>query len=288
MALRFLARTACLYPRCAITVKTFLECSQLKQQPYVSMLKIQAAHLQTISSQNTSLADPEEMRDEPALLLTEEDKKDFFRLNELFTVEDLFNARAHFGHKEGLLDPHMRPYIYGKRLGVLIFDLEKTAALMRKALTVTAEIAYRKGIILLMNRSRQTGYLVENAAKECGEYAYCRRWQHKVLTNSEKVFGTVTRLPDLIIMFTTLHVSNETHKAVSIAAKMLIPTIGICDTNSNPTLITYPVPANDDTPQAIEFYCHLFKTAILNGKAKRKEIIEKYGEDFYNKTLEFS
>lgn len=214
------------------------------------------------------------------------DRKNFFGLNDLFTVEDLLKARVHFGHKEGLLNKHMRPFIFGKRLGVLIIDLDQAAERLRQALNVTAEIAYRNGIIMFVHRSRQTGYLVEEAAKECGEYAYCRRWRNQVFTNSQRLFGAVTRLPDLVILFSTIDMQEPTHKAVKMAAKMLIPTIGICDTNSDPTLITYPVPGNDDTPESIEFYCNAFKTAVLRGKEKRKEILEKYGEDFYYKTLE--
>lgn len=229
---------------------------------------------------------PSMKKDESTLLLSDEDKKDFFRLNDLFTVEDLFRARVYFGHKERLLHSEMRPYIFGKRLGALIFDLDITAKLMRQALNVTAEIAYRAGIILFINSSRQSAHLVEEAAKECGEYAHCRRWRNEVFTDSANLFGAVTRLPDLVVLFNTFDMFNETHKAVDMSAKMLIPTVGICDTNSDPTIITYPVPGNDDSPQAIELYCHLFKTAILKGKAKRKEIIEKYGEEFYNKTLD--
>lgn len=164
----------------------------------------------------------------------------------------------------------MRPYIYGKRLGVLVIDLEHTERLLKRALTVTAEIAYRGGVILFMNSPRQTGYLVEKAAKECGEYAYCRRWDNAVFTSARQTFGAVTRLPDLNILFHTLGETNTQHKAVTMSAKMMIPTVGICDTNSNPTLITYPVPGNDDSPQAIELYCKLFKSAVLYGKEKKK------------------
>lgn len=246
----------------------------------------QEAVSQTNNSQSPELiANQDDLATQYNLL----DKRDFFGLKNLFTVEDLLNARVHFGHKEGTLHGHMRPYIFGKRLGVLIFDLDKTAKLLEQALNVTAEIAYREGIILFMHSSRETGYLVEKAAKECGEYAHCRRWRQAVLANSRQVFGSVTRLPDLIVMFSIMDmVKGDPHTAVTVSAKMLIPTVGICDTNSNPSLITYPVPGNDDSPASIELYCQLFKEAVLKGKAKRNEIIEKYGEDFYIKTLEFT
>lgn len=211
---------------------------------------------------------------------------EFFGLKNLYSLEDLMEARVHFGHKDKLLNEHMRPYIFGKRLGVLLFDLEQTDKLLQHALVVASEIAYRSGIILFVHQSRQNGHIVESTAKECSEYAYCRRWSDAVLTDAQRTFGAVTRLPDLVIILSVLEKVNELHSAVSMSAKALIPSIGICDTNANPTLVTYPVPGNDDSPQSIEFYCKLFKTAILNGKSKRKEIIERQGEDYYLRTLE--
>ena len=172
-------------------------------------------------------------------------------------------ARVHLGHKKDALNPHMRPYVFGNRLGVTILDLDKTANLLNKALDVTSEIAYRRGIIMFVHQSRQTGHIVEKAAKECGEYAYCRRWINEVLTDSQVRFGAVTRLPDLIIALSSMN------RVIYTSARLLIPTIAICDSNSDPTYVTYPVPGNDDTPQSIELYCDLFKTAILEGKARR-------------------
>lgn len=226
----------------------------------------------------------------PSLSVSHQPTRDWpsadpFKLLDMFTIEDLLNARCHFGHKERLLNEHMRPFIFGKRLGVLIFDLDQTAKMLRKALQVTAEIAYRKGIILFVHGSRQNGWIVEKAAQECKEYAYCRRWNNEVFTNSERLFSAVVRLPDLVIMFSTIDQANTQHKAVVMSAKMLIPTIGICDTNSNPTLITYPVPGNDDTPESIQLYSRLFRDAVLRGKAKREEVIEEHGEEFYHETL---
>lgn len=196
-------------------------------------------------------------------------KQDFFGLKDLYTIEDLMKSRVHFGHKDTMLNEYMRPYIFGKRLGVTIIDLDQTDKMLKYALNVTAEIAYREGIILFIHQSRQTGYMVEAAAKECNEYAFCRRWIGSVLTNAQTTFGAVTRLPDLIIIIGCNENVNDTHRAVKMAAKMLIPTVGICDTNSDPSLVTYPVPGNDDSPQSIELYCNLFKKAIMAGKTKR-------------------
>ncbi|XP_078046447.1 mitochondrial ribosomal protein S2 isoform X2 [Augochlora pura] len=202
---------------------------------------------------------------------------DFFKVHNLFTVENLFNARVHYGHKVGSLNDHMRPFIFGSRLGHLIIDLNQTTELLQQALNFAAHIAFKNGIILFIAKVPQIANMVENTAKECGEYAHTRRWKRGTFTNVKYEFGMVTRLPDLCIFLNTMESVVDQHIAVSHAAKLAIPTIGIVDTNCNPNLITYPVPGNDDTPCAIELYCNLFKSAIMRGKVGRK-IIEKVGQ----------
>lgn len=65
------------------------------------------------------------------------------------------------------------------------------------------------------------------------------------------------------------------HAAIKDAARLLIPSVGIVDTNSDPRLISYPVPGNDDSMSAVELYCKLFSQAILRGKSKRKQLLEQ-------------
>ncbi|XP_058833833.1 small ribosomal subunit protein uS2m isoform X2 [Topomyia yanbarensis] len=214
---------------------------------------------------------------EPAVPTIEKDdvlnNPDYFGVHRMFTVEDLFKAKVHLGHKEGTLHNNMKGYLYGRRLGHCILDLDKTAEYLRLALNITAHIAYRGGVILFFSRSPQNGHIVDKTAIECGEYSHTRFWRRGVFTNATVQFGAVTRLPDLCIFINTLNTILDMHPAVKDSAKMAIPTIGIVDTNCNPNLITYPVPGNDDTPSAIELYCNLFKNAILIGKAKRKQNI---------------
>lgn len=151
---------------------------------------------------------------------------DYFNVHNLFTVKDLFDARVHYGHKEGSLDDHMLPYIYGTRLGHLIFDLDKTAEYLRAALNIAAHVAYRDGIILFFLRGAQNSHLVEKTAKECGEFAHTRFWRGGIFTNADKQFGAVTRLPDLCIFLNTQNNVLLQHTAVRDAAKMAIATIG--------------------------------------------------------------
>lgn len=200
---------------------------------------------------------------------------DFFQVHKMFTVTDLFNARVHYGHKEGTLDVRMSPYLFGKRLGHLIFDLDKTALHLRKALNFAAHIAYRDGLILFVCNNPQFSYLVEQTAIECKEFAHTRRWRRGNFPNSTNHFGEVIRLPDLCIFMNTFTDILQPHFAIKESANLLIPTIGIVDSNCNPNLITYPVPGNDDSLVSVEFYCKLFKEAILRGKQKLEEDMKK-------------
>ncbi|XP_050175682.1 28S ribosomal protein S2, mitochondrial isoform X2 [Myiozetetes cayanensis] len=167
---------------------------------------------------------------------------DFFNVKELFTLKDLFDARVHLGHKKGCRHRFMEPYIFGCRLDQDIIDLEQTMQHLQLALNFTAHVAYRKGIILFISRKRQFCHLVERTAQACGEYAH-------------------TRLNNVF----------QPHVAIRDAAKMNIPTVGVVDTNCNPSLITYPIPGNDDSPSAVELYCKLFRMTIIRAKDKRRQ-----------------
>lgn len=192
--------------------------------------------------------------------------EDFFGVRDLFTLDDLYNARVHIGHKRGLRNVHMRPFVFGCRLGVDVIDLERTVPLLQDALNFLAHIAYRGGVVLFLSRNRQLMPLVESTARDCGEYAHCRYWKGGTFTNATVQFGAVTRLPDVCVFVTTQNTIFEQHVAVIESNKMSVPTVGVVDTSCDPRLITYPVPGNDDSPCAVELYCRLFKEAILRGK----------------------
>ncbi|XP_046901051.1 28S ribosomal protein S2, mitochondrial [Hypomesus transpacificus] len=200
------------------------------------------------------------------------ESSDYFRLSELFSLKELFDARVHLGHKKGCRHRLMEPYLFGSRLEQDIIDLDKTVEHLQAALNFTAHIAYRGGVILFVSRRRQFGHLVESTARDCGEYAHTRYWQGGLLTNAPIQYGPGVRLPDLVIFLSTLNNVFQQHVAVRDAAKMNIPTVGVVDSNCNPCLVTYPVPGNDDTPAAVELYCRLFKTTINRAKDRRKQV----------------
>nr|CDS31065.1 28S ribosomal protein S2 mitochondrial [Hymenolepis microstoma] len=195
---------------------------------------------------------------------------DYFGLRDIISVEQLLKARVHFGHKSLLRNPYMTPYLFGTRQGVDIFDLEQTAELLFDALNFTAHIAYRGGIILFMIQHQQMMHLVEKTAKMVGEYSYCRQWGGGVFTDSTNFYRSTTRLPDLIIMLNTVNPVGSNHVAVRDAAKMLIPTVGVVDSNCDPRLVTYPIPGNDDSPIAIRYWCGIFAETISHAKRRKR------------------
>lgn len=198
---------------------------------------------------------------------------DAFGAKKLVDLKELFDNRCHFGHKTGSLNDYMKPYVFGHRQDITIFDLNQTVEHLKKALDFAAHIAFRDGIILFINPSRETAHIVEKAALECGEYSNCRDFHPQSLLKPDSFFKIPVRLPDLYIIFKTTCNNFQQHEALRSAAKLLTPTIAIVDSNCDPRLVTYPVPGNDDTPCSILLYANLFKQAILLGKEKRKELL---------------
>jgi len=194
---------------------------------------------------------------------------DYFDLKGLVNMQELFDAGVHYGHKQGMGWECMSEYLLGHRFDNCIIDLNHTVPLLEEALNFMAHIAFRAGIILFVTNHRETAHMVESTAMECGEYAHTKEWLTDIFCDSTNYFGEVTRLPDLVILMSMKTTVFDDHLAIRDSAKMLIPTLGICDSNVDPRLITYPIPGNDDSVSAISLYLRLFKTAIQRGKLKR-------------------
>ena len=201
---------------------------------------------------------------------------DFFGVHQLFTVSDLFHSRVHLGHTATNIDPRMRDFVFGSRFGTAVIDLDQTSVMLRQALNFLAHLASRGGIVLFVARQPHLVHMVEAAAQDCGEYAHCRPWDSAIFTDSTKKFEGDIRLPDaLVFLHTKEGTKYDDHMGIEDAAKMGIPTVAIVDTDCNPNIISYPVPGNDDTPQAVQLYLDLFGKAIKLGKEHRKKSNEK-------------
>ena len=230
------------------------------------------------------------------------------------SLEELLDAGAHFGHQSRRWNPKMAQYIYGVQEGVHVFDLVKTKEALEAALEAIKNAAASGKIILLLGTKKQARQKVIEVGQETGIPYVSERWLGGTLTNFdqmkislsklaemktkiasgdydkftkkerlliereitrlERFFGGITsleKIPDMMIIV-------DTHKedgAVREARRLKVEIVGIVDSNSDPTLVDYPIPMNDDASKAVEYVLGLIKEAILEGKKKVKKVIKK-------------
>lgn len=181
------------------------------------------------------------------------------------TLELLLACGSHLGHKPTKWNPANSRYIFGVRDGVHIISLDATAAHLRRAAKVVEGVAVRAGLILFVGTRRTHPATVVKAAELVGGYHVFRKWKPGTITNAEhllrnqklKVINEKDRdipgfedqlrkraaiKPDLVICLNP----RDNYPLLQECAIQGIPTIGIIDTNVDPTWVTYPIPANDD------------------------------------------
>lgn len=221
----------------------------------------------------------------------------------VFTMRQLFESGAHFGHNTRRWNPKMQPYLFGVRNGVHIIDLEQTLPMLQRGLQALRDVAANGGRVLFVGTKHQAQDILADAAKRCGQYYVNHRWLGGMLTNWKTISQSIKRLrelderltaeatkltkkeqlnltrqrdkleqalggikemgglPDIVFVLDT----NKDDLAVQEASKLGIPVVAIVDSNSDPALITHPVPGNDDATRAIELYCELAAAAVLDG-----------------------
>ena len=219
------------------------------------------------------------------------------------TVRQLFEAGAHFGHNTRRWNPKMQQYLFGVRNNVHIIDLEQSVPMLQHALQTIRDIAAAGGRVLFVGTKRQAQERIAEAAQKCGQYYVNHRWLGGMLTNWKTISQSIKRLRELtekldnpngkLIKKEMLKLSRDRDKleralggikdmgglpdilfvidtikeniAIQEAVKLGLPVVAIVDSNSDPTVITYPVPGNDDASRAIELYCELVSQAVLDG-----------------------
>jgi small subunit ribosomal protein S2 len=222
-----------------------------------------------------------------------------------FSMRQLLESGAHFGHQTHRWNPKMERYIFGSRSNIHIIDLSQSIPLLHQALVKVREVAASGGRILFVGTKRQASEPIATAAKRCAQYYVNHRWLGGTLTNWRTVSGSIQRLRELegltdsegqgrskkeLLTLTRekdklelslggikdmggipdlMFVIDTNKEAIAIqeARKLNIPVIAILDTNCNPDGITYPIPGNDDAARAIQLYCDLMADAILDGLA---------------------
>ena len=221
-----------------------------------------------------------------------------------FTIRQMIENGVHFGHHARRWNPKMAGYIYGKKDNVHIIDLQQTYPMLYTALNAAKEIAANGGKVLFVGTKRQAQDIIKENAERCGQYYVNYRWLGGMLTNWKTVYKSISRLVKLNEMFDNnategytkkelLNLRKEQEKlakelsgvmnmggqpdllfvvdmpkedlAIKEAKKLGIPVIAIADTNADPTLVDFPVPGNDDAIRAIQFYCELVSSAVLDG-----------------------
>ena len=223
------------------------------------------------------------------------------------TLLELLQAGVHFGHQKGRWHPKMKDFIFTERGGVHIIDLEKTVERLQIATDFIKETAQRGGVILFVGTKRQGQKIIEKYALACGMPYISERWigglftnfsnvnklikKYKELTEKKesgalekytkkeqvefnkeieklkKLVGGLAELKKIPEAIFVLDVKKE-KTAVAEARKRKIPIVAFCDTNINPDLIDYPIPANDDAVKSIEIIVGLIAEAVNEGKAE--------------------
>jgi small subunit ribosomal protein S2 len=223
-----------------------------------------------------------------------------------FTMRQLLEAGAHFGHQTHRWNPKMDRYIFGSRSNIHIIDLSQSIPLLHQALVKVREVAASGGRVLFVGTKRQASDPVATAAKRCAQYYVNHRWLGGSLTNWRTISGSIARLRELegildgaeaggrskkeLLTLTRereklelslggikdmggipdlMFVIDTNKEAIAIleAKKLGIPVVAILDTNSDPDGIQFPIPGNDDAARALQLYCDLIADSVLDGLA---------------------
>jgi len=221
-----------------------------------------------------------------------------------YTMRQLLEAGAHFGHQTHRWNPKMERYIFGARANIHIIDLSQTMPLLHQALVKVREVAASGGRVLFVGTKRQASDPVAAGAKRCAQYYVNHRWLGGTLTNWRTISASIARLRELegvldggetggrtkkeLLQLTRergklelslggikdmggipdlMFVIDTNKEAIAIqeARKLNIPVVAILDTNCDPQGITFPIPGNDDAARALQLYCDLVADAVLDG-----------------------
>ncbi len=220
-------------------------------------------------------------------------------------MKSLLEAGVHFGHRTRRWNPRMKPFIFTERNGIHIIDLQQTMGKLEEAYNYVRDTVAQGGTILFVGTKRQAQETVQAEALRCGMPYVTQRWLGGTLTNfrtirsridhmlkleERQASGDLDKLPkkeallltremaklqqrlgglrDLRRLPKALFVVDTKHEELAIAeaTTLEIPIIAMCDTNSDPAPIAYPIPSNDDAIRAIKLLCGKIADAVIEGK----------------------
>jgi len=222
-------------------------------------------------------------------------------------IKLLLEAGAHFGHQTSRRNPKMGRYIFTQRNGIHIIDLQQTVTLLEQAYQFLRETVAQGGSILFVGTKKQAQEAIEQEAKRCGMFYVNQRWLGGMLTNfatiqsridylvrleDRKARGELDSLPkkeamkleeeikrlnrlmggfkEMTGLPSALFIVDPAREYIALgeARRMDIPVVAIVDTNCNPELVDYPIPANDDAIRAVKLITSRIADAVLEGKAQ--------------------
>jgi small subunit ribosomal protein S2 len=228
-------------------------------------------------------------------------------------LADLLNAGVHFGHLTRRWNPKMKPYIFMERNGIHIIDLKKTRDLLLEACTALSNIVAEGKHVLFVGTKNQAKACIEEEAKRCGQFYVTERWLGGMLTNFTTIRKSVKRLANIEKMETdgtydkltkkeVLHLDREKTKlqkvlsgvvemtrlpgalyvvdirkeeiAVAEARRLGIPVFAMVDTNCDPTVVDYVIPANDDAIKSIQLVTKIIADAVVEGTERASAHLE--------------
>ncbi len=229
-------------------------------------------------------------------------------------IQDLLEAGVYFGHPSRQFDPRIKPYLYGRRQGIYIIDIEKTIEKLKEAGEFLKKVAANGGKILLVGTKKQAQTIIKEIGEKC-EMPYVNyRWIGGTLTNFNEIRKRINRLKEIedyeksgkINLYTkkeaqllmkekedllkkfggirdmesfpdaivVVDVRRESN-AIKEAKKANIPIVGIVDTNGNPEIVDYPIPGNDDGFKSINLLLSVISEYILEGKKEGAYVVEE-------------
>ncbi len=222
-------------------------------------------------------------------------------------IQNLLECGVHFGHQTRKWNPKMKTYIFGEKSGIYIIDLEKTVANLLRACNFLRDLASQGSSILFVGTKPQAGAIIETEAKRCGMFYVNHRWLGGMLTNYQTLRNSVRRYKSLLLMredgtfevLTKKEVSElekeitkleknligvaemgklpgamfvidakKEEIAIKEANRLGIPVVAIVDTDSDPDLVQYPIPGNDDAIRSIKLITSIITDSIIEGQQK--------------------
>ena len=240
-------------------------------------------------------------------------------------IKQLLEAGVHFGHKSSRWNPKMKKFIFGERSGIYIVDLEKTEECVNKARDFLLDITSKGEMVLFVGTKKQAQEVTKQEAVRSGMYYVSERWPGGLLTNFSTVKKSINRLKDIEKMredgtFQKLtkkeiaRLEKELGKlnrnfagivtmermpgamfvidakkeitAVKEAMKLSIPVIALVDTNSDPDIVDYPIPGNDDAIKSIRLITSTIADAIIEGRKKFLSYLSESGAVIKQEKLE--